>query len=138
MGTAGTATATIVTQVIPATRKGEGIGYFSMSSTLAMAIGPFIGLYMSQHLSFQIIFIFCLAIGGISLIIAFLLFVPALEVSTKTSVVKGFKLSNYFEPNALPIAIITLMVAFCYSGVLSYINFYAIEIDLVNAASFFS
>jgi predicted MFS family arabinose efflux permease len=136
-GMVGTATGTIVAQIIPATRKGEGIGYYSMSATLATAIGPFIGLYMSQHTSFRMIFSFCLAVAVISLITAIFVNVPVLPVSTKTAEIKGFKLSNYIEPKALPIAVITLVVAFCYSSVLSYINFYAIEIDLVSTASFF-
>ncbi|MCK1994793.1 MFS transporter [Peribacillus muralis] len=137
MGMASTATGTIVAQIIPATRKGEGIGYYSMSATLATAIGPFIGLYMAQSTSFQVIFSFCLALGVISLITAFFLYVPALKVEAKVVENKGFKLSNFIEPKALPIALITLVLAFCYSSVLSFISFYAIEIDLVNTASFF-
>ncbi|WHY56178.1 MFS transporter [Peribacillus simplex] len=137
MGMASTATGTIVAQIIPATRKGEGIGYYSMSATLATAIGPFIGLYMAQHTSFQVIFSFCLALGVISLITAFFLYVPALKVTAKATESKGFKLSNFIEPKALPISIITLLLAFCYSSVLSFISFYAIEINLVNTASFF-
>ncbi|MFJ7975364.1 MFS transporter [Peribacillus sp. NPDC096379] len=137
LGIASTATGTIVAQTIPSTRKGEGIGYYSMSATLATAIGPFIGLYMSQHTSFQMIFSVCLALGVIGLITAFFVYVPTLPVSTKTPEIKGFKLSQFVEPKALPIAFITLVVAFCYSSVLSYINFYAIEIDLVDTASFF-
>jgi len=137
MGMASTATGTIVAQIIPPTRKGEGIGYYSMSATLATAIGPFIGLFMAQHTSFQVIFSFCLALGVISLITAFFLYVPALKVTVKVTESKGFKLSNFIEPKALPISIITLLLAFCYSSVLSFISFYAIEIDLVNTASFF-
>lgn len=137
MGMASTATGTIVAQIIPPTRKGEGIGYYSMSATLATAIGPFIGLFMAQHTSFQIIFSFCLALGVISLITAFFLYVPALKVTAKVTESKGFKLSNFIEPKALPISIITLLLAFCYSSVLSFISFYAIKIDLVNTASFF-
>jgi MFS family permease len=136
-GMVGTATGTIVAQIIPASRKAEGIGYFSMSATLATAIGPFIGLYMTQHTDFQIIFAFSLGLGVISLITAFFMEVPELEESVRPAETKGFKLSNYIEPKALPIAVITLVVAFCYSSVLSFINFYAIEIDLVSAASFF-
>ena len=83
LGMASTATGTIVAQIIPTTRKGEGIGYYSMSATLATAIGPFIGLYMSQHTSFQMIFSLCLALGIISLITAFFVNVPALEGSRK-------------------------------------------------------
>ncbi|KAA9029919.1 MFS transporter [Niallia endozanthoxylica] len=137
LGIASTATGTIVAQIIPAERKGEGIGYFSMSATLATAIGPFIGLYMSQHTSAQVIFSLCLILGIISLITAIFVHVPILEESVKTAQIKGFKLSQFIEPKAVPIAVITLVVSFCYSSVLSFINFYAIEIDLVSAASFF-
>lgn len=137
LGIASTATGTIVAQIIPASRKGEGIGYYSMSATLATAIGPFIGLYLSQHTSFQTIFTFCVALGVISLIIAFFLYVPPLDGSAKKAEVRGFKLSNFVEPRALPIAFITLAVAFCYSSVLSFINFYAMDIHLVSTASFF-
>src|SRR5690606_21942931 len=41
LGLASTAAGTIVAQIIPMSRKGEGIGYFSMSATMATAIGPF-------------------------------------------------------------------------------------------------
>ncbi|MFJ5759909.1 MFS transporter [Neobacillus sp. NPDC093182] len=137
LGIASTATGTIVAQIIPKRRKGEGIGYYSMSSTLSTAIGPFIGLYMSQHTSTTLIFSLCLALGILSLITAFFVNVPALEGSTKTTEIKGVKLSHFIEPKAVPIALITLIIGFCYSSVLSFINFYALEIDLVSAASFF-
>ena len=83
IGVASTATGTIVAQTIPATRRGEGIGYYSMSATLATAIGPFIGLFMSQHTSYQMIFIFCLGLGVISLLIAFFLHIPVVEIPLK-------------------------------------------------------
>ncbi|WP_134683689.1 MFS transporter [Brevibacillus migulae] len=137
LGIASTATGTIVAQIIPAARKGEGIGYYSMSATLATAIGPFIGLYMSQHTSFQVIFGFCLILGIISFLTAFFVHVPAVEVSTRPTASSGLSISSYIEPKALPIAFVTLAIAFCYSGVLSFLNFYAKEVDLVNTASFF-
>lgn len=138
LGMASTATGTIVAQIIPATRKGEGIGYYSMSATLATAVGPFIGLFMMQQVTFQTIFFFCLALGVFTFITAFFLYVPQIETTSKTSPEgKTFKFSNFVEPKAVPIAFITLAIAFGYSGVLSFINFYAMEIDLVSAASFF-
>jgi MFS family permease len=137
VGIASTATGTIVAQIIPTKRKGEGIGYFSMSATLGTAIGPFIGLFLSQHASFATIFRLCFFIGVFSFITAFFVNVPPLKVTSNKDEIKGFKLSNFLEPKALPIGFITLAVAFCYSSVLSYINFYAIEINLVTAAGFF-
>lgn len=46
-------------------------------------------------------------------------------------------IAQFVEPRAVPIAIITLILALCYSSVLSFLNSYAIELDLVSAASVF-
>ncbi|WP_349305782.1 MFS transporter [Bacillus sp. FJAT-49711] len=40
-GLMGTAAGTIIAQILPGDRKGEGIGYYSLSTILATAIGPF-------------------------------------------------------------------------------------------------
>ena len=137
LGIASTAIGTIAAQIIPDERKGEGIGYFSMSTTLATAIGPFIGMYMTQFTGYQTMFALCLFLGFISLITALFVHVPALEGLAKTSEIKGFKFSSFVEPKAVPIAVITLLIGFCYSGVLSFMNFYAIDVNLVHTASFF-
>ncbi|MEH7384915.1 MFS transporter [Bacillus sp. JJ1521] len=138
LGIASTATGTIVAQIIPPRRRGEGIGYFSMSATLATAIGPFIGLFMSQHTSYQVIFSLCLVIGVIGLLTSLILYVPPLEAQTNQTQEKhGFRIADFVEPKALPIAFVTFAISLCYASVLSFINFYAIEIDLVTAASFF-
>ncbi len=134
MGLSSTATGTIVAQVIPASRKGEGIGYYSMSSTLATAIGPFVGLLMSQYTSFSVIFLSCLVIGAVSLVSALFVNVPEAH---NPSVIRGFSLNAFVEPKALPIALIVAVAALSFSSVLSYINFYATELDLVEAASVF-
>lgn len=137
LGVATTATGTIVAQIIPANRKGEGIGYYSLSSTLATAIGPFIGILVSEHFSYNIVFGLCSALAIISFITG--LFISAIEIHKPAGKeeTKGFKLSDYIEPKALPIAVIVLIIALSYSGVLSFINFYAKELDLVEASSFF-
>jgi MFS family permease len=135
MGLASTTTGTIVAQIIPTSRKGEGIGYFSMSATLAAALGPFLGLYLSQLVSYEAIFIVCVCLGLTGLAIAFFVRVPQVEYEEPRE--KGFKISYFIEPKAFPIAIVVLIVAFCYSSVLSFINTYAEEVNLVEAASFF-
>lgn len=137
LGIASTAAGTIVAQIIPMSRKGEGIGYFSMSATMATAIGPFIGLFMTQRTSFEVIFGLCLALGAISLLVSLFVQVPPLEAASASAQTKGFSVSNFLEPKAIPIAFITLAVSLCYASVLSFINFYAIEIDLVDTASMF-
>jgi MFS family permease len=49
-----TALNAIVTEFIPEKRKGEGINYYGLSTSLAAAIGPFIGLLLLNATSFQI------------------------------------------------------------------------------------
>ncbi|KAB7670708.1 MFS transporter [Bacillus sp. B1-b2] len=140
LGIASTASGTIIADLIPSSRRGEGIGYFSMSTTLATAIGPFIGLFMSEHTTFPVIFSFCVILGLLSLFIGLLVKVPEIEqikALSSHSAKSGFHASSFIEPKALPIAIIILFVSLSYSGVLSFINFYAKEIHLVNTASFF-
>ena len=43
---ATTAAAAMAALVLPASRKGEGIGYFALSTNLAMVVGPLIGLVL--------------------------------------------------------------------------------------------
>lgn len=137
LGIASTAAGTIAAQIIPATRKGEGIGYFSMSATLAAAVGPFIGLMMSQYSSYEMIFALCLLLGVVSLAVSLTVHVPPVEPAPDSGETTGFKFSKYIEPKAVPIALVTLAVSLVYASVLSFINFYAMEINLVEVASFF-
>ena len=137
LGMVSTATGTIIAEVIPDERKGEGISYFSMSITLATAIGPFFGLYMSSYTSYQVIFGFCLALGIISFILSLFAKIPVMNNPSQGAESKKLKLSDFVEPRALPIALIVIIISLGYSSVLSFINFYAIEIDLVNVASLF-
>lgn len=139
LGIASTAAATIVAYIIPIARRGEGIGYFSMSSTLATAIGPFVGLLLTRYTTFPVIFTICLAVGIVGLLTSLLVSVPTIAASQTNNKLekKRFSITNYVEPKAVPIALVTLFIAFCFSSVLSFMNFYAIEQNLMEAASFF-
>lgn len=137
-GISTTATGTIVVDVIPAPRRGEGMGYFATSNNLAMAIGPFVGLITMQYFSGDMIFVVTLVISIIALITALVTKVPELEkVHTKTARKKTFQWSDYFERAVFPISTFMLILGIANSSILSFISAYAVEIDLVDAASFF-
>ncbi|MEC4271734.1 MFS transporter [Adlercreutzia sp. R25] len=55
-GMCSTTIATVVTSLIPAERKGEGIGYFMLSVTLGSAIGPFAGIFISNNFGYDALF----------------------------------------------------------------------------------
>ncbi|WP_102692382.1 MFS transporter [Rummeliibacillus pycnus] len=137
-GVAGTATGTIVAQVIPNSRKGEGIGYFALSMTLATAIGPFIGIYILDHFQFNAIFVFCIICIAVSLVLSILIKVQEIQLTEEQlNEMKGFKLSNFIERKSVPITLVATVTAFCYSGVLSFLTFYAKENHVTEAAGFF-
>ncbi|WP_066066846.1 MFS transporter [Neobacillus soli] len=137
-GLAGTVLGTVVAQVIPKTRSGEGIGYFALSMTLATAIGPFIGIYIQQHFQFKMIFVFCLVCIAISLVLSVIIKVEEITLTEdQKAELKGFKLSNFIEKKSVPITLVATLTAFCYSGILSFLTFFASENHITSAASFF-
>lgn len=143
MGIASSVLGTIIAQILPASRRGEGIGYYSMSSTLGTAIGPFLAIWMMFNLSYNAIFLLSTIISISCLIVAMLIKITHLSDAPKSTInleankEKSNLISHFIELNALPISLIMLFAAVCYSGVLSFINFYAKEVDLVQAVSFF-
>ncbi|MBD7943981.1 MFS transporter [Psychrobacillus sp. FSL K6-2684] len=139
VGIAGTATGTIIAQILPNTRKGEGIGYYSLSAILATAIGPFIGiLLLKAENGFQWIFALNIVLSFVCLIIYAVVKIDvALPKSTTQHLEKSSLLSKFIEPRALPISMVALIIGFSYSGVMSFLSFYAVEVDLVSAASYF-
>ncbi|PAE24704.1 MFS transporter [Bacillus sp. 7894-2] len=134
-GMATTATGAIVAEIVPDERRGEGLGYYAMFMNLAMVIGPFAGLTIVQYASFKWIFALCTVLSFIAIVLGAFVKIPQ---KTESSVKHpSFTLSSLFEKNAVPVAISAGILAFAYSGVLSFISVYAKELDLLEAASFF-
>lgn len=139
-GVSSTAAGTIVSYIIPEERRGEGTGYYALSTTVASAIGPFLGIFLLQHASFEANILVCLFMLLAGLLGAFLLKMPQEEgtgMKVEPTEEKGFKLSNFFEPHAVKISIVSAMIGFGYSSVLSFFTSYSQELDLVDIGSFF-
>lgn len=133
---ATTATGGIAADLVPIKRRGEGLGYFVMSTNLAVVFGPLIALTLIQVSSFSILFlVFAL------LITAGVLFTASSKINEAASKVtknkKKLQLSDLIDRKALPIAFIGSLVAVAYSSVLSFLSIYAQELNLLDAASFF-
>ncbi|KAA9026954.1 MFS transporter [Niallia endozanthoxylica] len=137
-GIATTATGTIAADIIPMSRRGEGMGYFATSVNLAMAVGPFLGLFISQNFNHSVIFVVTTFFSVIAIIATLFLHIPKVNTETKpTQMKKGFHPSDYFEKSTIPIAILVAIFGFAYSSILSFLSTYAEEIHLADAASFF-
>lgn len=51
-----TSTNTIASDLIPATRRTEGMGFFGLSISLAMVIGPGLGIYVMENCNYMVLF----------------------------------------------------------------------------------
>jgi MFS family permease len=137
-GCASTAIGTIVADIIPNERRGEGTGYFAMSTNIAMAIGPFLGLFIIQKANFQFVFALCTLFSVVGIISTLFINIPQAQLTAKQAgSLKKFKLGDFFEASTMPIAIVVAIIGFTYSSVLSFLTTYSYEIGLVETASFF-
>lgn len=130
-GFATTASGTTATDLVPALRRGEGIGYYGLSNTIAMAAGPFLGLEIVQRFGFSTLFTisFCFAAIGFLCIWGI-----QHNIIEKLEVKKSIVL---FEPKVISDAVITFFITLLYGGVLSFVVLFGKEIHIDNPGSYF-
>lgn len=129
-GLATTVTQTIAAYEVPQSRRGEGLGYFGTMTTVAMAIGPVIGLTIASRWSFQGMFTTSVVICLMGLFLSY--FMKFKEQGSK----KGHvdlridmqNLKAMYEPKAIPIASSMVFLAMVFGGITSFISLYAVYI----------
>ena len=133
-GVATISGSTIAVDITPKEKRGEGIGYFSLSTTLGMAVGPVIGLFVCHKWGYTAFFIAGLIISISGLISAYSLSLPRrLIVGRKIH----FSWLTLFERNSVRPSLNLLIIMTAYGGLLSFIALYGREIGIRNASLFF-
>lgn len=136
IGLISTVTNTAVVLLFPKSRTGEGIGYFSLSTILATAIGPFAGLLVEQHFGFNTMFMMETFLSVLALFFCFLVDDKKISfhfTGEKTKVA----VRDFIEPKALPIASTIFIVGLGYAAIQAYLSFYTTEIHLATYSSVF-
>lgn len=135
---------TIVSQVIPSRRMGEGIGYFGLSTSLAMSVGPMIGLNIFNQYGFDSLAL----LGTVAVILIYpILFILrghiAVHRDTRQAVQeeKSFKHAENSK-KAMPMtlllpALLNVILSITYSGILSFIALFGQELQLSQVGLFF-
>ena len=137
-GVITTSAATIIARIVPQERRGEGVGYYSLSQTLATALGPFLGIWLTRQGSYTAIFAACTGAAALIIVITLFLSLPQNAVTEEPAGVRrGFSLSGFLERTAAPISLIALLIYLCYASVVSFLVVYAKTIKLTEAAGFF-
>ena len=137
-GALSTATNTIVTAYIPKARHGEGINYYGLSTSLAAAIGPFLGLILLNTTDFHFIVAFSIVLVFIITIMCYLF--PVKNVKLSEEHIKALNKSSFdsfIEKKALFIAFMAFLMGLSYSSVLAFLSSYVKVIDLVQVSSLF-
>ncbi|AGY43500.1 MFS transporter [Lactococcus lactis subsp. lactis KLDS 4.0325] len=139
-GIAATASGTLAGAIVPSSRRGEGIGYYALSVTLSSAVGPFLSMFLYRTSGFYSLIWLSALLLFIALVGIFFIHVEKTTDSSNSvdnKVHKKFAWSNYFEKEALPITLIAFLIGISYSSILSFMDAYARNIHLSEAASFF-
>lgn len=129
---------TICAEIIPDSRRGEGLSWFSLAMGLAMVIGPVIGLNLANIGAYNTAYILCIVISAVNIFLSFIIRVPQQELPVKASKTnKRFNFNDLVDKKAAPFALVIFLLACAYSGIASFLALYAQEINLVKAASTF-
>lgn len=81
-GIATTALSTVNMSTLPAARRGEGISYFSLSTAAGTAVGPFLALYLTEHFTYETMFIICIGFSASALICALFTSISEIQLTT--------------------------------------------------------
>ena len=129
---ATTAVMAMAQSVIPASRRAEGTGYFALSSTLATAVGPALGLFLVESFDYRTLFVVTFATSVVALVAALVLRTPQVRQPAGR-----FNVADVAHPAVIPIGVFMMLIGLCYAGVITYLNAYAVERDLTVGASLF-
>lgn len=124
-GATTVANSTVAIDVLPSSRRNEGVGFYGLSNNLAMAIAPSAGIYIySLSGNFQLLF-------WISLIVAFIGFyaITTIKMPQRATVPGKPKLSmdHFFLSRAWLMAVNILLFGLCWGVMSNYVAIYGKE-----------
>ncbi len=133
-GATTTASNTIASDVIPKKRFGEGMGYFSLASSIAMATAPAIGLSLLLRYDFRFITYFSSALALVALLISFTVKYQEVPKIPQDAKVKR----AIYDLSAFKPALITFFVTVTYGSITSFLSLYASERGIENIGIYFT
>lgn len=130
-----TAGNTLVIDVMPSSRRGEGLGYYGVTNNLAMAFGPMAGLFIVGTGNYTLLFLTSLSTGIVGLCCALAARAPRKLLAEKVE----FRLSadRFFLKEGIRACIAFFMLAIPYGMTTSYIALYAREVGITHNAGLF-
>jgi len=125
---------TIAVDIIPVSKRGQGIGYFALSTTLGMSAGPVIGLFVCHQWGYTTMFVSGCFISAASLACAY-----AIHLRKRFVVGKRIQLkwSSMFDKSSIRPSLNVFITMISYGGMLSFVALYGREIGIQNSSLYF-
>jgi len=133
---ATTTAAALAALILPPARKGEGIGYFALSTNLAMVAGPMIGLLILEYFTPTVLFSALSVLAAISIAAGGAHRLPD-EIILPAKTQRTLSVSTFIERRALAPALIAGILFFAYGSVLTFIPLYTRSLGLSAETSLF-
>ena len=132
---ATTTAAALAALILPPSRKGEGIGYFALSTNLAMVVGPMVGLLIMEHLSSTVLFAALSVLAALSIVMSTMRLPDAVILPQGAR--HRLSIQTFIERRALAPALIAGILFFAYGSVLTFIPLYTRSLGLSAETSLF-
>ena len=129
-----TATGTIMAYCVPSSIQGLGVSIFSLSTALALALGPFLGLFIVNFVNYDFLLKETTLLSVLAFLCSLVIKNPPTIPSTSKSLLK---LSSYIEPKVVNFALIAALMSLGYGAISSFLGNFSQERHLETAASLF-
>ena len=117
--------ATVAIDVLPSSRRTEGIGYYGMSNNLAMAIAPTIGIFVYRWThSFELLFWIALIVACLGWLTDATVHMPAKEIQRNKS---KLSLDRFFLVRGWLLGVNMVAFGFCFGVLSNYLAIYGKE-----------
>lgn len=124
---------TIVIDILPSSRRGEGLGYYGLANNIAMSFGPMTGLFMHGICSYEVIFTCSLISGTLGIFMAGMVKTPYKRPVKR----EPLSLDRFFLVKGFPAGISLLLLSIPYGMTTSYVAMYAEEIGITSSSGLY-
>lgn len=124
---------TLVSILVPAERRAEGMGYFGLSVSIAMCLGPWAGPWVHQEYGFIGVVVLSVACVLIALPIVFLIPPGASKVAHR----KPFSLRKMVVKEVFFPTLLCVLLGITWGGIAGYVALWGKELNVENIGTFF-
>ena len=128
-GAVTVANSTVAIDVLPSSRRNEGIGYYGLSNNLAMAISPTFALFVySETHNFQLLFWLAFAVALFGLIVDSTVTLNKVSSSKFQVSSSPLRLDRFFLKSGWLIGVNMVFFGFCFGVLSNYLAIYGKQV----------